>query len=299
MQEMTIVQNPDFGYYEVQPKPSEEELNDYYAQKYYQREEKAKRNKYQKSYSEEEQTYINNKIRQKYQLVKEEKRGVEKGSMLDIGCGEGHALQFFQEKGWDVLGIDYSSFALDHFYPGLIDHFRQGRNLDLLRELRTEEKIFDLLWMDNVLEHVIDPAGLLALCYELVEEGGLLMVEVPNDFSLFQDFLYKTGRIPRQHWVAPPDHLSYFSAESLEKLANSLGWHTVCLMTDFPIELFLTNPYSNYVKDKSVGKGAHLSRLAVENYLQEHNPPEKINEFYRIMLEIGLGRQLIGVFKKI
>jgi 2-polyprenyl-3-methyl-5-hydroxy-6-metoxy-1,4-benzoquinol methylase len=298
MEKMTIVQNSNFGFYEVQPKPSEEELNDYYANKYYQKEESTKVNKYKKSYSQEEIRYIRNKIQQKYQIIKSEIGDTQPLKMLDIGCGEGHALKFFNDRNWEVMGIDYSSFALEHFYPELKECFRQGRNLEELKRLKKEGRLFNLLWMDNVLEHVINPEELLALCHELVTDDGLLMIEVPNDYSIYQQFLFEEGKIPRRHWVAPPDHLSYFSPDSLKKLSTYVGWKTVFLMTDYPIELFLSNEHSNYIKNGTVGKQAHLSRIAIENFLQENNSPEKVNDFYRIMLEVGLGRQLIGVFKR-
>lgn len=39
--------------------------------------------------------------------------GLQPGSALDVGCGEGADAAWLAEQGWDVLGIDVSEVALD------------------------------------------------------------------------------------------------------------------------------------------------------------------------------------------
>ena len=83
-----------YGYYELESKPSHEELNEYYSKKYYHDGNIAT---YRHEYSHEELKYFNNKIEQKYNylLQKNILKKEEEYSLIDIGCGEGFTLNFF------------------------------------------------------------------------------------------------------------------------------------------------------------------------------------------------------------
>ncbi len=80
-------------------------------------------------------------------------------SLLDIGCGTGHNLEFFMELGLDVTGIDCSEPMLQiaarklgakaRLYPGQAN------------ELRLADNSFDIVTLVNVLEFLSDPAGVL------------------------------------------------------------------------------------------------------------------------------------------
>ncbi len=54
-----------FGYYELKDKPSAQELNDYYSQKYYQE----SKGHYSKAYSEDEIRFFQNKVEQKHLVI--------------------------------------------------------------------------------------------------------------------------------------------------------------------------------------------------------------------------------------
>ena len=282
------------GYYEVTQKPTPEELRDYYAQRYYQE----SRSSYQPTYSEAEREYIEGKLRLRHwvlaQLLAEADSTPSARTFLDVGCGEGWALDYFQRQGWDVLGLDFSSFSLEQFHPGLRGRLRAGDLYNGLQELIAEGRQFDVLWLDNVLEHVLDPAELLRRCRALTRPGGVLLVDVPNDFSPLQQHLLAAGYIDRPFWVALPDHLSYFGAEGLRNLAAATGWHTKKLLGDQPIDLNLFNPVTNYVLDKSAGKSAHHSRLEQDNFLLRTAPLPAVAAYYEAMAGVGLGRSLVA-----
>ncbi|UKN02780.1 class I SAM-dependent methyltransferase [Paracrocinitomix mangrovi] len=286
--------NTDFGYYEVTPKPSEEELRSYYEEKYYQEENAT----YRSSYSAEELQYFRNKIAQKDHVI-ESILKKESASLLDVGCGEGFTMDYYFKKGWQVKGIDFSDFGLSSNHPHLADHLIQGNVFDSLNQLEQAGNKYDLIWLDNVLEHVIDPQSLLKSCLNLTNDGGMLVIEVPNDFSKLQKALKESGKIERDYWVALPDHLSYFSKDSLINLCKSVNWNAHKVISDFPIEWFLANEVANYSKNKEVGKYAHQSRIFIENFLNDNSGDmNDLIDFYDAMGKIGQGRQLIGFFTK-
>jgi hypothetical protein len=120
------------------------------------------------------------------------------------------------------------------------------------------------------------------------------MVDVPNDFSPLQQHLLAAGHIDRPFWVALPDHLSYFGAEGLRNLAAATGWHTAKILGDQPIDLHLFNPATNYVMDRSLGKGAHQARLEQDNFLLRTAPLPAVAAYYEALAGVGLGRSIVA-----
>jgi 2-polyprenyl-3-methyl-5-hydroxy-6-metoxy-1,4-benzoquinol methylase len=282
-----------FGYYELKNKPSAAELKSYYSEKYYQENSAT----YDKHYSDDEIKYFINKIEQKYYVIKDKFRGIKKPEFLDIGCGEGFALNYFKEKGWKITGLDYTSFGCDTHNPDVSENIIIGDIFESLESLKLSEKKFDLIWLDNVLEHVPEPGQLLKLCFETGKDNSALLIEVPNDFSELQYLALKKGFIDEKFWVVTPDHISYFNKDGLINLCSSAGWKNFRTIGDFPIEINLLNNNTNYIKDKAKGKSSHFQRVEFENLLHDISI-EKTNRLFEALADLGLGRALIGIFIK-
>lgn len=293
MNNLNKVKKNRFGYYEVIDKPIEEELSEYYSQKYYQTE----KGSYQKEYSQDEQLFFNNKLEQKYAIIKDLIKSEGDYSLLDVGCGEGWALSFFKSKDWEVTGIDYSDYGCNHFHPKLINNLIIGDIYDELKNLENRNTKFDLIWLTNVLEHVINPEILIESFKNLLNNDGVLLIQVPNDFSLVQTILLERKYISKPFWIALPDHLSYFSKDGLVNLLSSKGFIAKHITSDFPIDFNLFNPETNYVENKKLGRNVHLSRVAIENMFHDISV-EKTNKLYETLASMGLGREIIGFFKK-
>lgn len=291
-----FVQNPIYGYWEVQPKPTVDELRTYYEEKYYQEDEAT----YTHSYSADEMRYFHNKIEQRFSVVAEMRGQVDSQtpSLLDVGCGEGMTMFYYKSCGWYIQGIDFSSHGIETHHPELLPHFRAGNIYDLLEELSQTDQKFDLICLDNVLEHVIDPVAMLDRLIPMLRPHGVLLIEVPNDFSVYQQSLTETGKVSREYWKAYPDHLQYFGVDSLRKLCSDRGLSKHRIMADFPIEWFLANEESNYVEKKNVGKQAHEARIFIENLLHNQASVEDIVHMYEAMLRVGVGRQITGFFQQ-
>ncbi len=297
----------EFGYYEIKDKPSPEELREYYAQRYYQE----NLTTYQAEYPLEELEHLNGKLRLRHWVLAQLRlAGQQNGasaypewdnhnSFLDIGCGEGWALAYFQKQGWDVLGLDFSSFALEKFNPELRSQLRTGDLFEQVRQLSREGQAFDVLWLDNVLEHVLDPAELLRLCRTLIKPNGVLVVDVPNDFSSLQQHLLDTGKIDRPFWVVLPDHLSYFNQTGLRNLAEATGWGVGKVLGDQPIDLNLLNPATNYVMNREAGHAAHRARLEQDNFLLHTASIPAVAAYYESLAAVGLGRNIVAFLQPI
>ena len=251
------------GYYEAHPKPSPEALSQFYRDKYFQ----APKGSYSPSYLPQERAYFTNLARVAHHLADRQGCG---HSLLDLGCGEGFFAAAFHQWGWQVALGDYSEFGLMAQNPELRPYFSAGDLHGLIETFKTEGKRFGLINLSNVLEHVPEPEPLLHSLRPLVGEGGLIRVRVPNDFSAFQMALMAVDATPNT-WFVPPEHLLYFTSESLRRLVEACGLKVVSLQAGFPIESFLANPHANYAKDRTLGKGAHLARVFCEIYQIERD----------------------------
>lgn len=150
-----VIKN-EYGFYELKQKPTEEEQKRIFENEYYQEGQ----SNYEVTYPDDAIKYFMNKAEQKEIAIRKimnrtaDAVRVGEGRILDIGCGEGFLLKYFLLKGYDILGIDYSEYAMRHNNPELLPWFRQGDCYEVLRTLISEGEKFDIVNMDAVLDMV-------------------------------------------------------------------------------------------------------------------------------------------------
>ena len=221
------------GYWEIEHKPTSEELQKYYADKYYQE----GKGSYELEYSSDELSYFNAKLEQRWAVLQRYLSTITgQPRMLDLGCGEGYALAFFKCKGWSAKGLDFSSAGVALKNPSCLDALVTGDLFALLEAEIEAGETYDVVWLQNVLEHVLDPLDLLNSLRRLVAPGGVAVVTVPNDCSVTQRAALSSQHIDNAFWVVPPDHLTYFDRDSLANTANQTGWQAVEMLGDFPVD---------------------------------------------------------------
>jgi len=224
--EVRLVQSP-LGYFEVNPKPSPEELAAYYADRYYSA--GRERSQYAYAYTPDELEH--------HRLVADETLryvGSGPGRVYEVGFGEGFALAAFQDHGWDVGGIDFTSDGLETHNPALRDRVDIGDVFEELDRLTGSGRQFDVVLCNNVLEHVLDPERLATSLLGLVAPAGICRIVVPNDGSFLQREIVRRGYAEPDFWVRYPDHLNYFTVESLAAVLTASGWEIVDLLGSFP-----------------------------------------------------------------
>lgn len=277
------------GFKKIKNKPSKSELKEYYEKKYF-----SQGKNYFTKYSKEELEYIKNKVNQKFILLNDQ-LGIKGKKILELGSGEGWILKKFNENGFDITGIDYSDIGCKNHNPDQLKLLILG---DLEEEILKIKTKFDVIWIENVLEHVLDPRNLISNIKLKLKSGGLLAVTVPNDFSITQINLINKGKVKKnEFWVAPPDHLSYFDKNSLIKFFEEFNFKLIDLISDYPIDLNLFCELTNYVDNKSIGKSIHKSRIEIENLFSSISD-KKTNNLYRCFADMGIGRDLFAIFKK-
>lgn len=284
-QTFSRVRHP-LGFYQVAPMPDDAWLKEYYDRVYYQ---ELTSSTYQKEYDADELEYIHNRSRLSEYVWRRETRA-ETGRLMDVGCGEGFFMEHFARRGWEVLGCDYSDYGLISQNPELQPFFVKGDVYDTLSTYCERQTTFDLVNLSNVLEHVVDPVGILGSIADIMHPRSVLRIQVPNDYSAFQEMLVEKG-FSTETWFVPPDHLNYFTFTSLPALLQQAGYRVVALMADFPIEVFLCNRHSNYCLDRSKGPEAHRARVLVDNFLVTQGW-EAYVEYASAAAKCGYGRSI-------
>jgi SAM-dependent methyltransferase len=114
----------------------------------------------------------NLKLTYGYYLSKLNKYDVQKRTLLEIGCGNGFFLEEGLKQGYvNVLGVEPSADAVARANSKV----RSQIICDMMRPGLFGRGQFDVICMFQVLDHIADPAGLLAECYHVLKPGGLIL----------------------------------------------------------------------------------------------------------------------------
>ena len=146
--------------------------------------------------------------------------------LLDVGCAHGWFLEAARARGYEALGLEpdaaiaaatraRSLEVIDGYFP---DALPAGRR-------------FDVISFNDVFEHLPDPLAAVRACFDRLEPGGLLVMNLPTSTgALFRiaralDRVGVSGPMDRL-WQRglPSPHLSYFSPDVLRTVLERGGF---------------------------------------------------------------------------
>lgn len=98
--------------------------------------------------------------------------------ILEVGCGGGHVLQLFPQS--ELTGVDVSGEMLRKARRNL-EGYRARLLKGELHELELPSESFDKIVCSEVLEHAVDPVGILQQIQRLMKPCGQTVITFPND----------------------------------------------------------------------------------------------------------------------
>ncbi len=135
---------------------------------------------------------------------------VRGGRVLDMACGEGYGSELLSRSARSVVGLDANPDAHEHarlryvrpnltFVRGLVETYGEPESYDAVVFLQT-------------IEHVQDPAAVLAHLRSLLAPGGVAYVSTPNVLTLAPPGAERSGN---------PWHIKEYRAEEFRSLCRA------------------------------------------------------------------------------
>lgn len=289
-----LEKNADYGFLQIKPTPTPEEIAEYYAKEFYSSGYKQVNNSSleiqdrDKAYNDAHRDDMYN------ELTALLGGSLENKKILDFGCGWAQTLQYFKAKGADCYGCDPAIEAVQ--YARSQDLNVVQTKIDTLNVFGDQK--FDVVLLLNVLEHLADPINtVVEIRKNILKPNGIFVIEVPNDFNIFQECAVKMHDV-KPWWVAPPAHLNYFNRQSLTTLLTKNGFHVEKVLGSFPLEMFLLFG-DCYIGNPELGRACHEKRVSFELNLKKHGYQKELNQLFETLGQLNLGRQILTYARNI
>ncbi len=141
------------------------------------------------------------------------------GSLLEIGSGAGYFLDEARKKGFDPYALELNPVQADF----ITHHFGIPAEKKALSETSFGKKQFDVIYHCDVVSHFHNPISAFNIMQKKLRDKGLLVFETGNIaetnnkyFPAFTSFQY-------------PDHLFFFSEQSIKQLLDRTGFQLIAL----------------------------------------------------------------------
>jgi SAM-dependent methyltransferase len=144
--------------------------------------------------------------------------------VLDIGCGSCVSLLEVRNLGGESWGIE-----TDPNVRAIADHFGLTVHIGSIHDNPFPGADFDLIVLNQVIEHVPDPIALLKLVRGRLRSGGRVVLAFPNAGSL-------NKLISGRKWINwhIPYHLHHYNKRSFPKIAKQAGYEVASVRTITP-----------------------------------------------------------------
>ena len=144
--------------------------------------------------------------------------------ILDIGCGNGAFASVVKQKNnAEVWGIELMEEeakvavdVLDKVFVGGCEKYIDG----------LPEHYFDVIYLNDVLEHLADPYTVLEILKSKLAPNGVVISSIPNVrfFRTFSKVLFAKDWKYDGHGVMNKTHLRFFTGKSIKRMFEELGY---------------------------------------------------------------------------
>lgn len=141
-------------------------------------------------------------------------------SVLDVGCG-------YNATNLQYIKKNYSATSLAALDLNLNQKFLGSMGIDCvignLEEGVVAGKKYDIILATAILEHIQNDQNFVSSCYEMLNDGGLLVITTPSIWSqpVLEFLAYKIHLIEE---VEIRDHKRYYDKKMLMELMTKAGF---------------------------------------------------------------------------
>ena len=154
------------------------------------------------------------------------KSSAKKGTVLDLGCGNGSLSHELSKLGFEVYGVDRSDSGIQiaqEAFPEV--QFALGDVEENLSPDPFQAESFDVVVSTEVVEHLYRPRRLIENAFRLLKPSGHFIVSTPYHGWLKNVVLALSGKMDN-HFTALWDggHIKFWSRDTLSGLLNEKGF---------------------------------------------------------------------------
>lgn len=222
--------------------------------------------------------------------------------VLDVGCGSCQSLLELKRIGACAYGVE-----ADPNVRAIAKHFGLNVHIGSIWDEPFPGSSFDLIVMNQVIEHIPDPDKSLALLVKRLKPAGQLVLSFPNAGSIYR-------RISGRHWINwhVPYHQHHFTKRSIAVMAERLGLRIVHVRTITP-NLWTVLQYRNWRAGAAEGRPSDVWGSAASAPAKVSLARKVMNKSLRILLRalnpaisivnrvidtVGFGDSLLVVMEK-
>ena len=192
-------------------------------------------------------------------------------SIIDIGCAKGGLLQTLKNRGYNNLyGIEASNDAIKNLKKYNID----GKSISIFN-IKNINKKFDVVILTQVLEHIYDLAFIKNIIYDILNENGILYIDIPDSTSYIINKL-------NSYYYFDLEHINHFSTKTLEYLFDNLSLiETGNVIFDNVSNIKAYTIYGIFQKNNNIKKIHKIKDISSINkmieYINYSNKTDKYN----------------------
>lgn len=145
-------------------------------------------------------------------------------TVLDYGCGSGASLLEMEKIGIDAYGIE-----ADPNVKQVVDALNLKIYIGSIDDAPFKINQFDMIILNQVIEHIPSPDILLKKLRPLLKPGGKIVLSFPNAGSIYARFF-------KRRWINwhIPYHLHHFNINSMNLFFIRNGWRVINSRTITP-----------------------------------------------------------------
>lgn len=134
---------------------------------------------------------------------------------LDVGCGYGIFSKEALDAGFDVSALDLADNERK-IYQGMTGLTPVKSSFE---DFECAPNSLSVILMSQILEHALDVNLWIEKAHGLLDDDGVIAIALPNYGSLFRRIMQE-----KEPYICPPEHLNFFSPNSLSKLLEKHGF---------------------------------------------------------------------------